>query len=256
VDGRAIFEAWAPADAPWTPWAKPILFAHVDSVRDERLELVRPAWLRREFLSPPGEAATYRSASNGATAVVVDLAGIEGIALGLTLADFGFRPVPLYNALPALRSIVPMDDVLRGIVAGAEQLARRPPSRHAPPAFLLDARRAGPGGVASPGQFDNRSVAFGTDFPSAVRLQQAAIVDVILVQSGRHTPASDLAVTLAKWHAAGIALRLLRADSPAMPAPMTVPSVGFLGRFQQWLRRSSLRGDTYRGFGGAVPHGG
>jgi hypothetical protein len=256
VDRRAILEAWAPADAPWTPWAKAILFAHVDAVAEERLELVRPAWLRREFLSPPGDAATYRSASNGATAVVVDLAGIEGIALGLTLAEFGFRPVPLYNALPSPRSIVPMDDVVRAIVAGAEQLAQRPPPRHSPPAFLLDARRAGPGGVTSPGQFDNGSVAFGTDFPSAVRLQQAGIVDAILVQSGRYTPASDLAVTLAKWHTAGIGLRLLRADRPAMPAPMTVPSVGLLGRFYQWVLRRSLRGDADRGFGGVVPHGG
>jgi hypothetical protein len=99
-------------------------------------------------------------------------------------------------------------------------------------------------------------LAFGTDFPSAVRLQQAAIVDVILVQSGRYAPASDLAVTLAKWHAAGISLRLLRADSPGMPTPMTVPSGGFLQRFHQWLKRSSLRGDAHRGFGGVVPHGG
>jgi hypothetical protein len=223
----------------------------------EGFELPRPGWVRQELVSPYGGAVTYRSAADGApTAAVVDLAGVEGVAVALALADLGFRPVPLYNALPSPQSVVPMYDVVRAIAAGAEPLVRRSLAPRAPPAFLLDARRAGSGDVARAGQFDNRSLAFETDFPSAATLQQAGIVDVVLIQSGTDTPASDLAVTLANWQAAGIPIRLLRADSPSAPVPITVHSVGFFGRLYQWVRRTSLRGNAHQGFGKVVPHGG
>jgi hypothetical protein len=229
----------------------------VDAVGIDGFELPKPAWIRRELLSPSGEALKYRSTASGVTtAAVVDLAGVEGVALGLALVDLGFRPVPLYNALPSPQSVVPMENVVRAIIVGAESLALRPPAPHAPPAFLLDARRAGPGQAARPGQFDNRSLAFETDFPSASTLRQAGIVDVVLVQSGSDAPASDLAVTLAKWRTAGIAIRLLRADRPAVAVSIAVRSPGFFDRLNHWLRRTSLRGDAHRGFGGVVPHGG
>jgi hypothetical protein len=145
VDRDAIFEAWAPRRGPWTPWAKPILFAHVEAVPVEIL-VPRPTWMRRELLGAPDEAATYRSGAHvGSTAVVVDLPGVESIAMGLALADLGFRPVPLFNALPSPAPVVPMRDVVRAIVSGASLLAGSQPPPHAPPAFLLDARRAGPG---------------------------------------------------------------------------------------------------------------
>src|SRR5207237_10752189 len=124
---------------------------------------------------------------------------------------------PLCNSLPSSQSIVPMEDVVRAIIVGAERLAQEPPSPHAAPAFLLDARRAGPLTRPRPGQFDNRSLTFETDFPSASTLRQAGVIDVTLIQSGSDRPASDVAVTLAKWQASGIAIRLLRADSPAAP---------------------------------------
>ena len=256
MDRRAIFEAWAPQDGPWTPWAKPILFAYVDAVAIEAFDAKKPEWVRRELVAPSSAAATYRSAVGDApTAVVVDLPGADGVSAALGLAELGFRPVPLYNALPAPASVVPMVQVVSALVAGAEPLAKRPPAIQAPPAFLLDARRAGPGRTPEHGQFDNRAMAFVTDFPSAATLRKAGIARVVVVQSGSDTPASDLAVTLARWQAGGIPIRLLRADHPAAPVPITVRSVDFFGRAYQWLRRATLRGNAREGFGGMV-HGG
>jgi hypothetical protein len=259
MDLGAIFEAWAPQGGPWTPWAKAILFAfaHVDAAAIEDFAAPKPEWVRREVVSPGDAAMAYRSTANdGRTAVVVDLPGGEGVSVGLALADLGFRPVPLYNALPAPASVVPMHEVVRALVAGAVSLAERPPVLHAPPAFLLDARRAGPGRVARSAQFDNRAWVFETDFPSVAKLQEAGIVSVVLIQSGGDTPASDLAVPLAKWQAGGIPIRLLRADNPAVPVTIAVRSSGFLGRLSRLLRRAMLRGDAHRGFGEAIPHGG
>jgi hypothetical protein len=256
VDRDAIFEAWAPRHGLWTPWAQPILFAHVDAVEGTRL-VPKPTWVRRELLRAPGEVATYRSTANGgSTAVVVDLAGVEGVAVGLALADIGFRPVPLYNALPSPESVVPMYDVVRAIIAGAEVLTERPPAPQAPPAFLLDARRAGPGRLPRAGQFDNRSLAFETDFPSATTLRKAGVVDVVLIQSGRDTPAPDLERTLAIWQDAGISIRRLRADDPRVATRFVVRRASLLGRFLRFVRRAMLRGDRRKGFGAVVPHGG
>jgi hypothetical protein len=255
VDRRATFEAWAPQGAPWTPWAKAILFAYVDAVGTEDVEAPKPEWVRRELVSPFGAATSYRSANEARTALVVDLPGVEGVSAALALADLGFRPVPLYNALPAPAAVVPMDEVVRALVAGARPLAQRPPALHAPPAFLLDARRAGPRLMANT-RFDNRALAFVTDFPSAATLRAAGIAGVVLVQSGSDMPASDLAVTLAQWQAGGIPIQLLRADHPAAPIPIAVRSAGFFGTAYRWLQRMTLRGDPHRGFGRPFPHGG
>jgi hypothetical protein len=257
VDRRTLFEAWAPGDGPWSPWAKPILFAYVDAIVVVERLVLRPAWVRDELLSTHDESGADGSSLAGrSTAIVVDLPGVDGVAVGLALAELGFRPVPLYNALPSPEAVVPMDDVIRTIIAGAELLLQRPPPPHAPPAFLLDARRAGPRGFPRRGQFDNRSMAFETDFPSPARLKQAGIVDVVLIQSHGDAPAPDLLATLADWQNAGMAIRRVRADDPSVATRIVVPRVGLLRRFFQWARRGFLRGSPHLGFGGSVPHGG
>jgi len=41
-------------------------------------------------------------------ALVVDLPGAEGVAAGLAFAGRGYRPVPLYNALPDPHALPPL----------------------------------------------------------------------------------------------------------------------------------------------------
>jgi hypothetical protein len=236
---------------------KPVLFAHLDTVTVEGFALPRPTWIRGEHLRVAETVTRYRtSAREGTPAVVVDLPGIEGIAVGLALADFGFRPVPLYTALPAPEAIVPMFDLVRALIAGAEELGRKALPRAAPPAFLLDARRDGRGRQGKPGQFDNRSLAFPTDFPSANRLRDGGIGAVVLIQAGSNDVREDIAQTLAAWAKGGLPQFLLRADAPQLPAPIAVRAHGLLRRFALWLRRASLRRDASGGFGGRIPQGG
>jgi hypothetical protein len=257
MDRDAVFEAWAPRECVWTPWAKPVLFAHVDAVATEDFQLPRPTWLRPELLDVVQSATGYRaSAREGTAAVVVDLPSIEGVAIGLALADFGFRPVPLYNALPAPEAIVPMYDLVRALVAGAEELGRCVLLPTAPPAFLLDARRDARGIRARDGQFDNRSLAFPTDFPSASRLRDGGVRAVVLIQAGSDDVRPDVAQILGGWQKEGLPIFLLRADASEPAARIVVRGQGILGRVSLWLRRAVLKRDSRGAFGAPIPQSG
>jgi hypothetical protein len=261
VDREAVFDAWAPRDCAWTPWVKPVLFAYVGSVSTEGFALPRPTWIRADLLRVVDTTDRYRaSARDGVPAVIVDLPGVEGVAVGLALADLGFRPVPLYTALPAPNAFVPMDDLVRALVAGAPGLVEKALPPNAPPAFLLDARRDGRGtgrGTRWRGSsFDNRSIAFPTDFPSAARLRAGGVGAVVLVQSASDDLYADLVQTLSNWQKASLPAFLLRADAPKLAAPMTVRPPDLFDRVALWLWRKALTVDKSGAFGGRIPHGG
>jgi hypothetical protein len=254
VDRETIFESWAPRDGVWTPWVKPVLFAYIEETPKEAFPLPRPTWIRSELLEVGESVATYRDGVRGAAvAIVVDLPGAEGLAVGLELAHLGLRPVPLYTALPDPAALVPMDELLRGLAAGREALDAIGLPPVAPPAFLLDSRRFAEGRNAGPGEFDNRTVAFPTDFPSAEKLRAKGVEAMIVIQSGQSEPRADVVETLRGWQREGLTLFLLRADAPAPPAPLDLRGVGVLRRLQLWWRRSTLRGDDRDGFGELVP---
>ena len=85
-----VYRAWSPEAAKWSPWVKPVVFAHLHAMPAES----EPAGVTHQEMAPlPLDA-------DGTTAIVVDLPSAEGVQLGLALAARGFRPVPLYNAVP------------------------------------------------------------------------------------------------------------------------------------------------------------
>ena len=206
---------------------------------DEMTALLPPrsTWLYPGLLGDPDVVQDYRTAARPATrAIVVDLPGVESVAVGLALADFGFRPVPLYAAVPSAQAAVPMWEVIRALLYGAQELPRKGLPPEAPPAFLLDARRDGGDALVRRGQYDNRSFAFVTDFPSAARLREAGIKAAVLIQSGDAAPSADLASILATWQVNGLPIHLLRADAPAPAAPIRVRPPGLLARLARLLR--------------------
>src|SRR5262245_51022474 len=88
TDKEVVYETWAPPGGPWSPWVKPVLFACMD----EPIGIAPTATssLDVSWAPPPADRA----------AIVLDLPGGEGVAVGIALASLGYRPVPLYNALP------------------------------------------------------------------------------------------------------------------------------------------------------------
>ena len=129
-----IFEVWAPAGALWSAWAKPVLFAHLGP--------------RTVLPQSPEIHLDWAHRADGESAVVVDLPGASGVAVGLHLAQLGYRPVPLYNACPSPDTaavpgptIVDVEPIMAELFGGTERLSRLMLPPTAPPAFLLDDRR-------------------------------------------------------------------------------------------------------------------
>jgi len=198
------------------------------------------------------------------TVLVLDLPGTEGVAAGLALATRGYRPVPLYNAVP-LPILVPGSElgpgvalvdvrpILAALLRGTPLLREQSIRPEAPPAFLLDARRRGDGGIF-PGVFDNRSVSFTTDFPSANFLLARGLHRVVLVQSEGAQPQPDLAHTLRRWQDAGVNIELKRLDVAGPPVPCEVEKPPrFRWIWQRALAAFGLRRSPSGGFGDWVP---
>jgi hypothetical protein len=166
-----VFAAWAPDLSIWTPWVKPVLFAHLTEWNSESVPPMQIDTHRFDFVQPGAGGA-----------IVVDLPAEASVLAGLVLAGKGFRPVPLYNALPGPANVIDLTGILSALVMGAEHLEKLQLPGDAPPAFLLDARRRGEGADLLPGRFDNRSVSLPTDFPSANLLLSRGIRRALLIQ--------------------------------------------------------------------------
>lgn len=261
---EGAFELWAPDAAPWSPWAKPVLFAHLPKVLepdDDSLQLT---------VTAPWPRAT------GEELLVVDLPGAWSLELAESFVHAGFRPVPLFNAIPARldelmvsgryqpRELVDVDPIVEALGSATLRLQEALSSLRleAPPAFLLDSQRSF-GGPPRPGDFDNRSISLPTDFPSAELLKARGITRVLLVlaeDSGEDSadePSSDLAHTLLRWQQAGLVISSCRVDAAGHCSPRTVVQV----RRPRWFRALwygvlatfGLRRSPLGGFGGKLP---
>jgi hypothetical protein len=241
MSGEEAFEVWAPDGAAWSAWAKPVLFAQGDSTTRSDPAAVNapdPHWI------PAGD---------GRTAIVVDVAGAESVAFGLVLARHGYRPVPLYNTSLGPAAVVDAAPIASLLLGGAAVLRGVSLHPHAPPAFLLDARRMTPSVPPGPGKFDNRWIAFPQDFPSAAHLQSRGVDDVLLVHGGQGLQ-DDLAHVLLRWQQAGIRVTSARLDDAGGPRDLIVkrPSM-FRRAWYRALAVAGLRRNNAGGFGAAIP---
>jgi hypothetical protein len=136
-----------------------------------------------------------------------------------------------------------------------ERLAQQTLPTNAPPVFLLDANRHADGRTMLPDQFDNRSVCFTTDFPSANFLLAHGIERVLLVQQYRTYPLSDLAHVLRRWQDGGLVLERMRMDTPTAPERFEVSKPSWFGMiFQRALATFGFRRASSGGFGAWVPN--
>ena len=254
MNKEEIFSIWSPDGCRWSPWVKPVLFAFMDT-----------AAAHLPFAEAPLEAAWCPPFSDD-LALVLDLPGHESVLAAIALAAKGYRPVPLFNAvpLPTAQSVlipatmrppaaVDVLPILGALRTAAERLAQIDLSPEAPPAFLLDANRHGDGRAILPNEFDNRSVSFTTDFPSANLLNAHKIRRVMLVQKDRLEPRSDLAHVLRRWQDGGIALTRMRLEPLVGPEPFEIPRPTWYGQmFQRMLASFGLRRSRTGGFGAWV----
>jgi hypothetical protein len=242
-----LFESWAPAGGLWSDWTKPVLFAHWPRPLPPDPE---PPAFDLSWLPPPGERV----------ALVIDLPGASGVHFGLTAAAAGYRPVPLFNAVPppeeaAGMSVVVVEPILAALVRGADRLRGLALPAHAPPAFLLDTDRQTARRDLSPGAFDNRSVVFATDFPSAARLAEHGTRRAILVRDDVATLDDDLKSALHEWQRDGLALAGKSLGQPGAPGPLVLARRGWWAGFWSWITGPvRYRRNAAGEFGAFIPH--
>jgi hypothetical protein len=254
MNKEEVFSAWAPAESTWSRWAKPVLFAYLDAASSDSAETDAPV------------DVSYAPASSDNVALLVDLPGREGVVAGIAFAAIGYRPVPLYNAIPlpsqdppdihiglAAVSVTP---IIRALKNGAEQVAQVNLPADAPPAFLLDANRAAEGKL-DPRAFDNRSLILTTDFPSANFLASKGIHRALLVQRGGAEPQTDLAHVLRRWQDGGIQLERTTIGSSEKTEPFEIARPTWYGAmFQRAFASIGFRRGWSGGFGAWVSAGG
>ena len=111
--------------------------------------------------------------------------------------------------------------------------------------------------AAVPGRFDNRSISFPTDFPSANFLLAHGVERVVLVQTDALQPQADLAHTLRRWQEGGIEIA---AKALAQPEAPVVCMVARPSRFRNlWYRllaTGGLKANPLGGFGGMLTESG
>jgi hypothetical protein len=257
VTADEVYQAWAPEHATWSRWVKPVLFAHVEAAMFYRSDSPAP--------QHPLEDMSWVPTSDGSNAIVVDLPGAQSVTFGLSLARGGYRPVPVFNSVPAPSSdvevfrfgapvVVEMREVVQLLIEVVGPLSQRNLPANAPPAFLLDSRRRGEGALLRPRTFDNRSVSLPTDFPSANFLLSEGVKRVLVVQAHLGQPQADLAHTLRRWQEAGIQIFVDAITDPAAPAPITVERPRwFRHLWYGLLARMGLRRNPLGGYGGFIP---
>lgn len=235
-DNYSTYRIWAPDNALWTQWAKPVLFSQAMHGSPQELTIPGVKW------------APY---SDGRTALFVDLPGKRSVLEGLALARMGYRPVPLYNGVYGAGEgtmAVDVTPVAKALYQGADHLRSLRIREDAPPVFLLDAARM-KGPARQPGRYDNRWCVFPQDAPSADFLASHGIGS-IYVRANKIQ--NDLAHILLRYQKSGI--RIYQVGDNNMPKELTVvrPShfESFLYRF---LATLGLTRNAAGGFGGTVP---
>jgi hypothetical protein len=207
-----VYKIWRPADSPWSPWVKAVLFSYM-----AEHQLPPPGTLQRKWEVPR---------STNTTAIIVDIPGETGVTLGLALCQSGYRPIPVYNACPyatyerfaeevssilnprtevapALVEVAPIMSAL-GRFAQELEAAQLPPT--ASPAFLIDGNRHGGRSVSSDsGWFDNRSFITSADFPSSKFLKEHGVSRIVVIQMNRRFR-TDLQQVLLTWQAEGLVI--------------------------------------------------
>jgi hypothetical protein len=236
-----LYEVWAPLDGKWSPWAKPVLFLHLEPPREVEPAVpeVDVSWAPR-----PGQGA----------AIIVDLPGARAVSCAFALAKRGYRPVPLYNTHANPTGAIDLSAVLVTLRAVTAQLPGLNLAAEAPPAFLLDANRLSAQTALKPPVFDNRWMVFPQDFPSASLLLANNLRTAVVVQDMAGQPRDDLRHVLLRWQEAGIEVRVKREGDPAGPETIEVSKPSrFRSVMHRWTVLCGLRRNAAGGFGSIIP---
>lgn len=264
-----IYGVWAPDASPWSPWVSPVIFPQL-IVTESTSRLDIGGWPSEYMPDDP----------DGRAIVILDLPGERAVKVALLLAQRGYRPIPVFQGVPGPMAsgadigdftmdanparlemsqgfrfaVVDMSDLVTAMQGATVLLSESSLSPDAPPVFMLDAFRLEGHRPPRPKLFDNRSLIFPQDFPSAQFLRTRGVERVILVQQGRLEPRDDLKHVLRRWQEAGIEIRAADLGQPGEARKIDVPRPSrFKTLWYRALAVMGLRRNSAGGFGSYIP---
>ena len=158
MTGKDFYKIWAPIGAKWVDWVRPVPFVGIN----ENLKIYEV----ENFTIPQ---INYIQNPTTETAIIIDLPENNSIKEGLSLAKFGFRPIPIYNGTDqqdGAMATVDNKSIKIGLIKGALELQKMQIDKNAPPAFLLDSNRMNRYKM-NLSVFDNSWDIYAQDLPSA-----------------------------------------------------------------------------------------
>ena len=111
--GKEIYKIYAPDGAKWIEWVRPVPFVAIDTYNRKILA----NWVDRKVL--------FLNKYDQDSAIFIDLPGNESIELGISLADIGYRPIPLFNGTDGntnSQTIVDTYLIESSLINGSEKL--------------------------------------------------------------------------------------------------------------------------------------
>lgn len=168
---REIFKIWAPSEAKWTEWVRPVPFIALDKHTKTN-----------EFYDWSIPTINYISENTKDTAIIIDIPGYESIKEGIALTKLGFRPIPIYNGTNEQEgaiSTVNNHIIEPALIWGAEELQKIKIENDAPPTFLLDSNRMHRHKM-NLSVFDNSWDIYHQDLPSAHYFKNNKIKKIIV----------------------------------------------------------------------------
>ncbi len=189
--GKEIYKIYAPKGAKWIEWVRPVPFIAIDTYNRKLLA----NWVDRKvmFLDKYVEDI----------AIFIDLPGNESIELGISLANMGYRPIPLFNGTDGnINSQAIVDTYLleSSLINGSEKLKNINLANDANPVFLLDSCRTNRY-RENESIFDNSWDLYKHDIPSFEHFKQNNINKIIVVGK---TIQQDLRKIFLKFQEAGM----------------------------------------------------
>lgn len=169
--GKGIYKIYAPNDAKWIDWVRPVPFVAIDTYNRKPIA----DWMERK--------AMFLKNYQQDTAIFVDLPGKESIELSIDLAYKGYRPIPIFNGTdeqPGSQATTDTYLIESCLINGSEKLKNIKLDNNANPAFLLDSYRTNRY-RAKESIFDNSWDLYKQDIPSAEYFKQNGITKIIIV---------------------------------------------------------------------------
>lgn len=169
--GKEIYKIFAPADAKWVEWVRPVPFVAIDTYN------------RTPAIDWQDRKAIFIENYQSNTAIFIDLPGKEAIELSIDLAYKGYRPIPLFNGTDEQNGAQATTDtylIESSLINGAKKLKDIHLKNDANPAFLLDYFRTNRY-RAKESIFGNSWDLYKQDIPSAQYFKGNGINKIIIV---------------------------------------------------------------------------